>query len=222
MVLSTSEVRAFYDRFGKKQDTQGFYENPALDDLIAHGAFAEAEKVFEFGCGTGRLAALLLAGHLPPSATYVAFDLSPTMIDLATKQLAPYADRVQVLLSNGTIKLPLPDNSVHRVISTYVLDLLSEEDSRDFLQEAHRVLMSGGKLCLVSLTRGKTLISRLVTFLWSVVYRLRASLVGGCRPISLKKDLDPDPLDWKMEYHKVIISFGVPSEVLILSKKSSR
>ncbi|MEJ2689528.1 MAG: class I SAM-dependent methyltransferase [Deltaproteobacteria bacterium] len=220
MVLSTSEVRAFYDRFGKKQDTQGFYENPALDDLIVHGNFSEAEKVFEFGCGTGRFAALLLEKYLPPSATYVGFDLSPTMIGLATKRLVPYADRVQVILSDGAIKFSLPDNSADRVVSTYVLDLLSEEDIRSFFREAHRVLIPDGKLGLISLTRGKTLLSRLVTFLWTALYRWRASLVGGCRPISLE-DHDLDPNDWEPEYQKVVISFGVPSEVSILTKKPS-
>jgi len=39
MELTSSEARAYYDKFGKKQDTQGFYEDPALDDLIAHAGF---------------------------------------------------------------------------------------------------------------------------------------------------------------------------------------
>ncbi|MEJ2728573.1 MAG: hypothetical protein P8185_08685 [Deltaproteobacteria bacterium] len=47
MVLTRSQARIFYDRFGKKQDTQAFYEDAALDDLIAH-----AERVFEFGCSS--------------------------------------------------------------------------------------------------------------------------------------------------------------------------
>ena len=34
MILKPSEAQAFYDRFGKKQVTQCFYEDPAIDDLI--------------------------------------------------------------------------------------------------------------------------------------------------------------------------------------------
>ena len=41
---------------GAKSDTQCFYEQPALTDLVAHLELAGAEKVIEFGCGTGRLA----------------------------------------------------------------------------------------------------------------------------------------------------------------------
>lgn len=215
MVLTPSEVRAFYDRFGKKQDSQGFYENPALDDLISHSNFTEAKKIFEFGCGTGLFAALLLEKHLPSSATYLGYDLSSTMVDLATNRLAPFAGRAQVLLSDGPIKFPLSDNSVDRVVSTYVLDLLSESDIREFLREAHRVLMPGGKMCLVSLTRGATFLSCLVTSLWTLIFHLKASLVGGCRPVSLA-EYDLDPNDWQTEYRKVIISFGIPSEISIL------
>ena len=49
VVLTPSEARAYYNRFGKKQDTQSFYENPATDDLVAHAGFGDTEKIFEFG-----------------------------------------------------------------------------------------------------------------------------------------------------------------------------
>ena len=61
-------VRAFYDRFGGKQDWQRFYEDPALRDLICHGSFDEAHAVVEFGCGTGRLAEHLLRDYLSDAA----------------------------------------------------------------------------------------------------------------------------------------------------------
>ena len=84
-VLTVSEAQAYYNRFGKKQDSQGFYEDPVLDDLIAHASFQEAQRVFEFGCGTGKFAARLLAEYLPASATYLGCDVSPVMIGLAAQ-----------------------------------------------------------------------------------------------------------------------------------------
>ena len=83
--LTASEAEAYYNRFGKKQDSQGFYEDPALDDLIAHANFQDAQRVFEFGCGTGKFAARLLAEHLPTSATYLGCDVSPVMIGHAAE-----------------------------------------------------------------------------------------------------------------------------------------
>jgi len=219
LVLTPSEARAFYDRFGKRQDAQGFYEDPALDDLIAHAPFAKAAKVFEFGCGTGRFAARLLADVLPGSAIYIGCDLSPTMVNLARERLAPYGERARVFQSDGTTDLPLPDNSVDAVISTYVLDLLSEADIGEVLREAHRVLIAGGKLCLVSLTTGTTLPSQIVSFIWTSIFRLRASLVGGCRPICLELALNPSC--WEPEHRRVVSVFGVASEVSVSRVKDS-
>jgi ubiquinone/menaquinone biosynthesis C-methylase UbiE len=213
MVLKPSEAKAFYDRFGKKQDTQSFYEDPATRALIARARLDEAEKVFEFGCGTGRFASRILAGHLQASATYLGCDLSSTMVGLATQRLAMYGKRAQVFQSDGTVHFPIADHSVDRVISTYVLDLLSEEDIEEFFPEAHRVLVVGGLLCLVSLTEGTTFLSRVVSSLWRSVFRLRASLVGGCRPLLLERYLNPSL--WLPEYRKVFIAYGVPSEVLV-------
>jgi ubiquinone/menaquinone biosynthesis C-methylase UbiE len=219
MVLKPSDVRAYYDRFGKKQDSQKFYEDPALADLVAHTAFENAARVIEFGCGTGRFAEKLLREHLPTTATYVGCDLSRTMVDLATARLAKYSNRSSVVLSENGVHLPLADNSVDSVISTYVLDLLSESDIKELLNEASRVLDIDGRLCLVSLTRGPTMLSRTVSGLWNTVFRLHASLVGGCRPIRLENYLAPDR--WEITYRNVVVAYGVPSEVLVALVRKS-
>lgn len=217
MILKPSEAQAFYDRFGKKQDTQCFYEDPAIDDLIAHASFSEANNVFEFGCGTGRFAARLLKEILPEAATYVGCDLSRTMVDLATKRIASYAQRAKVFQSDISALASVPEHSVDRLISSYVLDILSEADIAEFLLGANRILRAGGKVCLVSLTKGVTLPSRIVAGIWTLVFRLRAALVGGCRPIILERHIDPEY--WETEYRNVVIAFGVPSEVLVARVK---
>jgi ubiquinone/menaquinone biosynthesis C-methylase UbiE len=213
MVLKPYEAKKYYDRFGKKQDSQSFYEDKATDDLIAYGDFGKAVKVFEFGCGTGRFAQNLLTAHLPAAAVYSGCDLSSTMVGLATQRLASFKDRAKVSQADGSIRFPVADRSVDRVVSAYVLDLLSDTDIRAFFLEAHRVLDNGGKICLVSLTNGSTLLSRGVARVWLSIFRLRASWVGGCRPIQLSRFLDAGL--WHLEYHRVVTAFGVPSEVLV-------
>ena len=54
--FSPEQARRFYDRFGIKQDSQAFYENPALNKLVQFGEFEKAHDIVEFGCGTGRFA----------------------------------------------------------------------------------------------------------------------------------------------------------------------
>ena len=215
-VLNPLDLKAYYDRFGKKQDSQGFYENPALDALVAHADFENAQYVFEFGCGTGKFADSLLAKHLPASANYLGYDVSTVMIGLANNRLAKYGDRVKLMLTDGSIQFDLPNRSIDRVVSTYVLDLLSEEDARDFLSESHRMLIPGGKVCLASLTKGVGMPSRLISSLWMKIFRMKPSIVGGCRPVLLENYVDQK--EWKIRYQNVVTPFGVPSEVLILDK----
>jgi len=218
-VLDSTAARAYYDQFGKKQDSQGFYEAPALDDLVAHACFLDAGRVFEFGCGTGKFAASLFEKYLPPSASYLGCDVSPVMVGLSQRRLAAYGERAQVVMSDGAVRFPLPDHSVDRVVSSYVLDLLSDADIARFFSEACRVMMPGGKVCLASLTRGVSLPSRIVSFLWMSVFRLSPALVGGCRPIHV--DAFVNPHEWQIVHRRIVTPFGVPSEVLVLEKKET-
>jgi ubiquinone/menaquinone biosynthesis C-methylase UbiE len=102
--------------------------------------------------------------------------------------------RLRRASEDGSIKwfheFSLPDHSVEGVVSTYVLDLLSEEDIRLTISEARRVLMPDGKLCLVSLTQGVIFVSRIVIALWSALFSLRPLLVESCRPILLNSFFD--------------------------------
>ena len=214
-VLSLTDAQTYYDRFGEKQDSQGFYEDSALDDLIAHADFQDAQSIFEFGCGTGKLAARLLEKHLSSSASYHGCDISIVMIGISKRRLESYGERVKVNLSDGKVRFPCPDRSVDRVVSTYVLDLLSESNIRHFFSEAFRVLIPKGELCLASLTSGVSLTSRIVSSLWMSIFRLKPSIVGGCRPIRL--DSFADPQEWRVVHKRVVTPFGVPSEVLILA-----
>jgi ubiquinone/menaquinone biosynthesis C-methylase UbiE len=215
-VLSYHEARLYYDKFGKKQDTQGFYEDRALGDLISNSRFQEAHNIFEFGCGTGKFAVRLFRDVLRKDATYFGVDLSSTMVDIAAERLRTCSPRAKVEKSEGKIAFPLDDRSVDRVISNYVLDLLREEDIRRFFDEAHRVLADNGMLCLVSLTDGFTPPSRLVSSLWKSVFKMRPSLVGGCRPVQLESYADPGR--WEMAYHAKKSAFGVPSDILVLKR----
>jgi len=217
MVLTRTQARTFYDRFGRKQDSQAFYEDAAVDDLVAHAEFDQAENVFELGCGTGRLAFRLLKKHLSPSASYLGIDLSQTMIEIAKDRISAFKERAKVAQSDGSMRFPIRDRSVDRVVSTYVFDLLSETDIRYAISEAARVLAPSGRLCLVGLTHGVTFASRIVCALWKALFRLHAPLVGGCRPIRLDPFFDQER--WAVDYRNVVTRFGVPSEVLIASPK---
>jgi len=211
--LTPSEARDFYDRIGEKQDRQGWYEDAAVRDLLVHCEFHTATSVFEFGCGTGRLAEELLTSHLPEECCYRAVDISMSMVQLARERLSRWSDRAEIELASPTIRIDARDARYDRFVSLYVLDLLSDSDIRALLVEARRVVSSGGRLCLVSLTWGQTMLSKAVSWGWARIFDWRPRLVGGCRPLALLSYLDPR--DWKADYHNTVSSFGISSEVLV-------
>lgn len=86
-LFSHREAARFYDLLGAGLDTQAFYENAALDDLVAHLNLTTSRSVVEFGAGTGRLAAELLSAHLPADAIYFGLDVSTVMVRLESAQL---------------------------------------------------------------------------------------------------------------------------------------
>ncbi len=215
-VLSHEEARAFYDRFGKKQDLQGIYEDPAIAVLLEYAGFQTACSVVEVGCGTGRLAERILEELLPDDSKYVGLDLSQTMIDLAQGRVAPWGDRARVQRTDGSPTLPMNDGAFDRFLSTYVLDLLSEEDIHAVLREARRVLAPGGRLCLASLTFGQTLPSRLACRAWSAIHALRPRLVGGCRPLNLEAFIGRD---WGILHREVVCTLGICTEVLVARRQ---
>jgi ubiquinone/menaquinone biosynthesis C-methylase UbiE len=215
--LSHEEARRFYDRLGARQDTQAFYERPAVDRLRAHLQLGEARAVVEFGCGTGRLAAELLADRLAPECRYLGLDVSATMVELASTRVAPFGARAEIRQTEGAPHIEAADGAFDRFISTYVLDLLPEREIRMLLDEAHRVLAPRGLLGIAGLTHGARGLPRAVSRLWEQVHRLRPALVGGCRPIALEAYLLGH--EWEIRHRSVVSPYALPSECIVAERR---
>jgi len=215
--ITHEQARRFYDRIGRGQDARPISERRALDALAARGDFERAAAVIELGCGTGRFAARLLRQAPPGGATYLGLDVSPHMVRLANAAVAPWAGRARVELTDGSVHFPVSDASCDRVVSAYVLDLLSPADAALFVAEARRVLRPGGLLALASLAPGRTAPARLVTRLWQAVWDLNPTLLGGCRPLQLRTLLDP--ADWDPLAGSTVTDWFLSSEVLVARRR---
>ncbi len=214
--LSHKQAKSFYNRFGKAQDTQSYYENPALDLLIQNSHFNESSKLFEFGFGTGSFAKMLFEKHLPDDCLYHGVDISDKMLELATERLSSFTERVNLELSDGSCQLDLPSNEYDHFVSNYVLDLLSPSDISLIIKSAYDALRPRGYLCLVSLSCGKKLHSRVLTNLWRLVHLISPRLVGGCRPVTLHQFVDPRL--WSLKFRRLQYSYGICSEILVANK----
>lgn len=211
-VFAPEDAKRFYDHFGAMQDRQ-FYERLPLSVLVSRAGFEQASSVFELGCGTGRLAAQLLAERLTVQAHYVGIDISTTMVEIAARRLKRWTGRAMVMQLDGTRGLPYVDGQFDRFVATYVFDLLPFPSIGALLGEAHRLLARNGKFCVVTSAEGSGPISRLINRIWKAAYERRPGLVGGCRPLQLSKLLDTSK--WKIEYVQNLSSWGISSEIVI-------
>jgi ubiquinone/menaquinone biosynthesis C-methylase UbiE len=218
VALTLNQARSVYDRIGRVQDWQAFYEDATINRLVAEAAFTGDQTIFEFGCGTGRLAARLLA-ELPSSVNYLGVDISPVMINLATSRLAAWTEQAKVVLVDGSLPLPADDGFADRVLSTFVFDLLDEAYARTVVGDLRRILAPNGRLCLASLTYGERLLERAVSRGWTGLWRIAPQLVGGCRPISMSVLLAHG---WKVEHHSRVHRWGLVMDVVIAAPNTSQ
>ncbi|MBW2255487.1 MAG: class I SAM-dependent methyltransferase, partial [Deltaproteobacteria bacterium] len=95
--------------------------------------------VLEVGCGTGELAAMLVAA----GATVDGFDQSPTMVEVAReRELGGFTVReMGVEGMDG-----FADGAYGAVVATLVFSELSDDERRYALRHAFRVLEPGGRL----------------------------------------------------------------------------
>lgn len=213
--LSPKAASRFYDLVGSLEDSQAFYEDPALDRLIREGRFVSAASVFEFGCGTGRLAERLLSDELPDSARYTACDISQKMVALAGKRLERFGSRARVFEHTGALQSIYGETKYDRIVTSYVLDLLPPDQIEIFLEASREALAPGGLLCAASIAPGTGLVKSAVSNVWSAVHRLSPVLTGGCRPIDLPSMFAPE--HWKIEHSDTVAAWEVTSCVVIAS-----
>jgi ubiquinone/menaquinone biosynthesis C-methylase UbiE len=109
--------------------------------LLAMGGAMRGGSALEVGCGRGVGTGLILdmfgAGRVD------AFDLDPSMVDLARTRLAPAGDRVRLWVGDVTA-IPAEDEAYDAVFDFGIIHHVPVW--RDALREIRRVLKPGGRL----------------------------------------------------------------------------
>ena len=216
--LTPMQARQSYKRKGWSIELAGHYEHLAFRRVLAHAQFESAQTVFELGCGTGAIAQRLLEKHLPQTARYRAIDVTPEMVQRTQRRLDKFGPRARISLSDGSPPTAEPTLHYDRFVSNYVLDLLSAEHITAMLHEAYRMLQPGGLLCLTGMAPGRSPSSRLLVGIWSTLYRMNPSWVGGCRHMELLPFIDEQR--WRIRHHEVVARHAFPLEALVAEKRS--
>ena len=113
--------------------------------LLDQAAIQPGQRVLDLGCGTGTLA--IEAKRREPRADVAGLDGDPEMLARARAK-ASEAD-VEIELREGLAdRLPYPDSSFDRVLSTLLFHHLTREVKQAAAREVARVLRPGGELHL--------------------------------------------------------------------------
>lgn len=139
---------------------------------------AGPESVLDVGIGPGRGVALL-SGN---GRRVVGVDVSRRMLRLADEHITAERARASLTRANA-LALPFRSGSFDAVVSTYLLDVLTDAEVAHALSELVRVLSPGGRLVLGTMALPNKLAHRV----WMAAYRALPELVGHSRPA------DPDP-----------------------------
>ena len=112
-------------------------------DLLELASIGEQDEVLEIGCGIGRLG-LVLAPHC---RVWTGADISKNMLTHASGRLRGVSNVRLVRLRDVGLE-EFRDSSFDVVYSISVFAHLDEMDRWRYVEEAARVLRSGGRLCI--------------------------------------------------------------------------
>lgn len=117
-------------------------------ELLDRAAVAPGHRVLEIGCGTGNL--LVALEKREPRVDAIGIDPDPAALRRARRK----SGRVRFEQAFAG-ELPLPDASVDRVLSAYMLHHLEQAEKERAMREVRRVLRPGGQLHVVDIAGGR-------------------------------------------------------------------
>ena len=144
--------RKFYDRISRAYDLIAEADEHKIreagESLLKLTA---GEKVLEIGFGTGN-SIISMAESVGPSGKVYGIDVSGGMLEVAQRKIADkgLSDRVE-LITGDARDLPYEDESFSASFSSFTLELFPPDDIPVVLAQLHRVLVKGGRLCVVSM-----------------------------------------------------------------------
>lgn len=205
--LTKDQVRKAYRVHASTYDIwSNLTESKARQRCLEVADIKDGESVLEVAVGTGVLFEKILL--LNPTGRNEGIDLTEEMLSRARARVHKSGKSNYVLKIGDAYHLQYPDNSFDLIMNNYMFDLIPEKDFRAILSELKRVLRKGGRIVLVNMTKGPHWFNAV----WEWLYKIRPSLLGGCRGIELSPYLE------KVGFEKVVREYLTqmifPSEVI--------
>ncbi len=217
--MTQAEIaRHFYDRISGVYDSLAdTSERDARSLGLRLLAPSGPEKVLEIGFGTGH-AIVEIAEHLAGEGRVFGIDVSQGMLDIAQKRVegSGLGNRVAELRLADAQKLPYASGSFDAVFASFTLELFSDSEIPVVLGEISRVLRSGGRLGVVSMSErnGNTAAIDFYRFL----HRHFPHIID-CRPIDVTAYLERAGFEVKV--CESVSIWGLPVSAVVARRRAS-
>jgi ubiquinone/menaquinone biosynthesis C-methylase UbiE len=127
--------------------------------LIEQARIQAGQRVLDLGCGTGTLA--IMVKQMVPTADVAGLDADPQMLNVAKSKAT--RENVPIQFDQGmTFKLPYPDASIDRVLSSLMIHHLKTPDKEVTAREVYRVLKPGGQLHVIDFGKPRTFYGKML------------------------------------------------------------
>jgi ubiquinone/menaquinone biosynthesis C-methylase UbiE len=208
--MSKAEVRQRYARLAGIYDFWGFLtESKAVNRALQLARIRNGESILEVAVGTGSAFEQIVS--MNGNGRNEGIELSPEMLARAQKRLINNPGNYSLKVADA-YSLPYVDGSFDLIFNSYMFDLLPEGDFPQVLQEFKRVLKSGGRMVITTMTQGRRWYSRI----WDWLVRRYPNILEGCRPISLEEEVKQAGFVNYLE--KYVSQFSFPSLILYAEK----
>lgn len=214
-VATGSSSIELWDRVARLYDLQRWLEKPALRAAIALAAPRSDDRVLDVGTGTGALLRELATSGARPE-NVVGVDASTRMLERARSAELPSEWQLE---QADARELRFGDESFSLVFTSYLLNVLSDEDGTAVLREVRRVLVSGGRLVVINPVAPSSLLARPYRRLAELISRLVPWFCAGIRLV------DPEPLiraSGLRPEQRRYVSRGYPSVCLLAVRNDAQ
>jgi ubiquinone/menaquinone biosynthesis C-methylase UbiE len=214
VIRSKDVAKASYDRMSKWYDliagtSEWKFVKAGLDLLSA----TDGEVVLDIGFGTGK-SVLAIARAVGETGHVYGLDLSEGMHSIASDRMdkAGLSERVDLRIGDAAM-LPFEDDFFDAVFMSFTLELFDTPEIPVVLQECNRVLRSGARIVVVSMSKKREKGVAVKLYEWA---HGRLPNYVDCRPIYVSESLSEagfrisEKIEMKM--------WGLPVDAILANK----
>lgn len=201
-------IAPIYDIWGTLTETKARKRCLELADI------QDGSKILEVAVGTGSAFIEILKKN--PNGINTGIDLTMEMLKRARRKAKKLGIGKYTLELGDAYNLAYPEDTFNVVLNNYMFDLLPEKDFPSILNGFFRVLKPGGKLVMANMTKPHQWYSAI----FELTYRIRPSLLGGCRGVYVLPYLESAGfIEIRREYFSQMM---FPTEILYGLKPATK